>query len=395
LSASRPALRLLVAFCFLAAAAVAFATGRATPAAHAAPNARAEQFGIATGCCTPAGVTLDDQINGMAATRAGWARIDFAWSTGEPAQGAYSFYRDGVVSHFAATGMKVLGVIAYSPKWASDPACSTTYGNKCPPLDVADYAAYASALAERYDGDGVDDAPGSPRVDAWEVWNEPNLANFWRPKPDPNAYTALLTSAYTAIHAAAPGVTVVSAGLSPAGGTFAPIKFLAAMYAAGVHGSYDALGFHPYSYPALPTKVASWNAWQQMFQAFPAVGQPDSLRSLMVANGDGAKQIWATEYGAPTGGDTNGDGVSNCDGDGIVAVGEDQCVTESEQSLMVSTAYTQWRSYSWAGPLFWYAYQDVYTGAASIEGNFGLLRSNGTAKPAYATYVNAAKGALR
>jgi polysaccharide biosynthesis protein PslG len=290
--------------------------------------------------------------------------------------------------------MKVLGVIAYSPKWAADPTCFATYGNKCPPLASSDFARYAAALAERYDGDGVNDAAGSPRVDAWEVWNEPNLASYWRPQPDPQAYTSLLASVYTAIHAAAPAVTVVSAGLSPAGGTYAPIKFLAAMYLDGAHGSFDALGFHPYSYPALPTKVASWNAWQQMFQAFPTVGQPDTLRSLMVANGDEAKKIWATEYGAPTAGDTNGDGVSNCDNDGVAAPGEDNCLTEAQQAVMVTTAYTQWRSYTWAGPLFWYAYQDLDTGSLNIEKNFGLVRSDGSQKPAYAVYTNAAYAAL-
>jgi polysaccharide biosynthesis protein PslG len=369
-------------------------TSVATSTTAPATPARAQQFGITAGCCTPVGVTLDDQVQGYAATHAGWARIGFDWSTGEPTKGSYSWTRDAVTAHFASTGMKVLGVIAYSPKWAADPTCFATYGNKCPPLASSDFARYAAALAERYDGDGVNDAAGSPRVDAWEVWNEPNLASYWRPQPDPQAYTSLLASAYTAIHAAAPAVTVVSAGLSPAGGTYAPIKFLAAMYLDGAHGSFDALGFHPYSYPALPTKVASWNAWQQMFQAFPTVGQPDTLRSLMVANGDEAKKIWATEYGAPTAGDTNGDGVSNCDNDGVAAPGEDNCLTEAQQAVMVTTAYTQWRSYTWAGPLFWYAYQDLDTGSLNIEKNFGLVRSDGSQKPAYAVYTNAAYAAL-
>ncbi len=26
-------------------------------------------------------------------------------------------------------------------------------------------------------------------VKVWGVWNEPNLTNFWSPKPDPAAYT--------------------------------------------------------------------------------------------------------------------------------------------------------------------------------------------------------------
>ena len=387
-------MRLIVALALAATSAILSAAAATSSASTTTAAARAQQFGIATGCCTPTGVSVDDQVAGMAATGAGWVRMDFPWSSTEPSRGTYSWGRDATVSHFSSVGMKVLGVIAYSPKWASDPACSATYGTKCPPLANSDFANYASALAERYDGDGVNDAPGSPRVDAWEIWNEPNLANFWRPTPNPQAYTALLKAAYSAIHAAAPAATVVSAGLSPAGGTFAPLKFLSAMYAAGAHGSFDALGFHPYSYPYLPTKVASWNAWQQMFTSFASVGQPDSLRSLMVANGDSAKKIWATEYGAPTGGDTNGDGVINCDNDGVLTTGEDNCLTEAQQAVMVSTAYTQWRTYTWAGPLFWYAYQDLNTGTNNIENNFGLVRSDGTQKPAYTAYVTAATAAM-
>ena len=32
-------------------------------------------------------------------------------------------------------------------------------------------------------------------------------------------------------------------------------------------------------------------------------GTPESLRSVMTANGDAEKKIWMTEYGAPTDGD--------------------------------------------------------------------------------------------
>lgn len=389
--------RLTLAVVAAVAAALTAVSGSGTTAARAdtpSTTGRAQQFGLAAGCCTPAGVTLGDQVAGYAATGAGWARLGFDWSSTESSPGTYTWSRDAVVSAFHSTGMKVLGVVAYSPRWAADPTCYQSYGSHCPPVDPATFASFVSALVERYDGDGIDDAPGSPRVDAWEIWNEPNLASFWRPTPSPTAYAALLRGAYDAVHAADSSATVVSAGLSPAGGTFAPTKFLASMYLAGAAGTFDALGFHPYSYPADPTKIASWNAWQQMFTAFPTVGLPDSLRSLMVTYGDGAKQIWATEYGAPTGGDTNGDGVSKCDSDGVVATGEDSCVTEARQATLLSDAYTQWRSYPWAGPLFWYSYQDLATGGLNIQNNFGLIRTDGSHKPAYDAYVAAVQAAL-
>ena len=354
-----------------------------------ATPARTMQLGLTTGCCTPAGVALTDQVPGYGATGADWVRTGFDWRNTEKVRGSYTWSRDGIVSAFRAEGMQVLGVLAYSPSWAVDPACHAAYGGKCAPTDPADFARFAAAAAERYDGDGIADAPGSPVVHAWEIWNEPNLAGFWRPSPDPAAYTRLLAAATKAVRAAAPSATVVSAGLSPAGGSFAPVEFLRAMYAAGAAGSFDALGFHPYTYPAAPAKLASWNAWQQMLTVFPSIGQPDSLRSLMVANGDGNKQIWATEYGAPTGGDTNRDGASTCDADGVVLANEDRCVTEQRQADLLTEAVALWQSYSWSGPLFVYSFQDLQTGAASLEGNFGLVRTDGTPKPAHAAFVEA------
>jgi hypothetical protein len=349
-------------------------------------------LGIAAGCCTPAGVTVADQIDGYAASGAGWVRLGFDWSRAERTRGVRTWPKDRLVAGFRSAGLRVLGVVAYSPRWAASPACWARYGNKCAPLSPADFARFVGALAERYDGDGVSDAPGSPRVDAWEIWNEPNLTHYWRPRPNAATYTTLLVAAGKAIKSAAPHVTVVSGGLSPTGGSAAPVKFLAAMYLAGAHGSFDALGFHPYTYPVMPTRIASWNAWQQMFRAFPAAGQPDSLRSLMVANGDQAKKIWATEYGAPTGGDTNGDGLSVCNRDGRAWPAQDRCVTEAQQAAMLRSAWAQWSGYPWAGPMFWFAYQDVQTGSRRAAANFGLLRSDGSAKPALSEFRRAAGG---
>ncbi len=397
-SRSIPLTRLFLLAALLLAGAVGVVSVGGPPSSRAAASPtvqRAPQFGLVTGSKLPPGASFNDQVAAYSATGAGWVRTGFSWSGIERSPGGYDWsVSDAVASGFGATGMKVLGVLAYTPAWAADPACAAAYGSKCAPVDPAEFARFAAAAAERYDGDGVNDAPGSPVVSAWEIWNEPNLASFWRPAPDPVAYTALLRQADSAIHAAAPAATVVSAGLSPAGGMFAPLKFLSAMYAAGAAGSFDALGFHPYSYPALPTKLASWNAWQQMFTAFPNFGQPDSLRSLMVTNGDAGKKIWATEYGAPTGGDTNGDGVSVCDDDGVHLVTEDNCVTEDRQRDLVTDAYAQWLSYDWAGPLFWYSFQDLGTGSPSIEGNFGLRHTDGSAKPALAAYVDAARQSM-
>ena len=184
--------------------------------------------------------------------------------------------------------MSVDLIIDDCPPWA---ALAGTSGDACPqPASSAQYATFAAEVAARYAPQGVG---------LFEIWNEPNNAGFWAPKPNPAAYTADLVAAYAAIKKVDPGAFVISGGLAPEvtdGTNISPIDFLTAMYADGAKGSFDALGYHPYSYPALPDTYETWLAWSQMGQT------PVSIRSVMKSNGDSARQIWITEFGAPTGG---------------------------------------------------------------------------------------------
>ena len=64
-----------------------------------------------------------------------------------------------------------------------------------------------------------------------------------------------------------PSAIVLSGGLAPApddGTNINAITFLQAMYANGAQGYFDVLGYHPYSYPALPNTYESWSGWSQM-----------------------------------------------------------------------------------------------------------------------------------
>ena len=155
---------------------------------------------------------------------------------------------------------------------------SGAQGQYAQPASAAAFATWAGAVAARY---------GTKGVQYFEIWNEPNLAVFWSPTPDPAAYTADLKAAYAAIKAADPSAVVLSGGLAPAendGTDIDPRTFLQDMYADGAKGSFDGLGFHPYSYPDSPDTVASWSGWSMMADTSP------SMRSIMVQNGDSGRR---------------------------------------------------------------------------------------------------------
>jgi uncharacterized protein with LGFP repeats len=56
---------------------------------------------------------------------------------------------------------------------------------------------------------------------------------------------------------------------------------------------------------------------------------------------------------------------------------------------MVSQAYADFASYSWAGPLFVYSYQDLGTDPANNEDWFGLMRTDGSLKPSWSAFQSA------
>lgn len=340
-------------------------------------------FGVATGA--------ENQFARMQGWGVKALRIEFTWFKHEPnapvgGVHTYAHSQDSLIKNANNYGFKILGIANYTPQWAADPTCFAQYNNMCGPKEqyAEDFGKYVGMLVERFDGDGINDAPGSPKIDAWEIWNEPNLADFWRPQPSPSIYVKYLGAAYTAAKQANPNIPIITGGLCCYMlQNNAPLNYLKAMYAAGAKGKFDALGMHPYTYPAMPSRNDKNNVWQQMSKGFPADGQPDSIRSIMEANGDGAKQIWQTEMGAPTGGDTNNDRISKCDnGDGVTTGDEDRCNTEAQQKQMLVEAYTTWKTYPWAGPFFWYTIGDADTGNLETEHNYGLIRSTGVVKPA-------------
>ncbi len=98
----------------------------------------------------------------------------------------------------------------------------------------------------------------------------------------------------------------------------------------------------------------------------------------MVANGDSAKKIWITEYGAPTG----GPGSVATDGSSLSDLQDDH-VTPALQAQMATVAVNLVRSYSWIGAFVWYSYQDSGTSPSDNENFYGLMQADGSFKPAY------------
>ena len=249
---------------------------------------------------------------------------------------------DAVVNTAHDMGFTVTATLTGNPAWDGVPIAGAP--------DPDAYATFAGATAERYRG----------KISAYEVWNEPNGVLFYAPV-DPESYTRVLRAAYPAIKAADPDATVIGGVLGPVqtvpGVTMAPDEFLRRMYAAGAQGSFDALSYHPYHY-TLPFSQGGADYHSPL-------NQMGRLRALMIENGDGELLIWATEYGTPT---TPLFGLS-----------------DAQQAAFLHDFIATWQTVDGAGPAFIYTARDLDTGSWDSEGNFGLYRTDWTAKPSLTT----------
>ncbi len=278
-----------------------------------------------------------------------WLRTDLNWAVVQDAGPGSFDWRDmdRIVDQASSFGISVLPVVGATPAWAwQDP------DRPSPPRDPAAYGRFLAAAVARY----------APRgIHSWEIWNEPNLAGPFPPRPDPAAYAALLQAGAQAIRAADPTATVILGGLAAVTRTdldgdppaIAAVEFLQAVYAAGAGPAFDAVGFHPYTGSALPDLGARRNSWGVM--AGP-------LRAVMDAQGDAAKPIWITEYGAPTNPGRRG-------------------VAEDRQAEQLAAGVALARATPWLGPVFWYSYRDLGTDPDNPEDWFGLMAADGRAKP--------------
>lgn len=179
--------------------------------------------------------------------------------------------------------MRLLPVVLGAPLWLSTQPKSGGTGGIYPPRSAAEFATFVALCAERYGRGGSfwrshKSLPYYP-IEAWEIWNEPNLASYWAPKPDARAYVRLLAATYRAVKRVDRHATIVLSGMpfyTPAD----EASYLTGLYRDGVKRYYDAMGLHTYS--------ESVSGAYQRIQA---------ARSVMNRFGDRRKGIWVTEWG--------------------------------------------------------------------------------------------------
>jgi hypothetical protein len=199
---------------------------------------------------------------------ASWVRAPVSWKLIEPTDVRPDQYNwadpDNIITDPAQRGLNLLVTINSAPEWAA------TYTNgPIDKVDLGEFTEFVGSLVERYDGDGFDDAPGSPVVSNWEFYNEPDCGDefraslpsgvyaYWGPFGD--EYAAMLKAVYPVVKEANPNARVVFGGMSydwfeDQDGIFVR-EFLDDVLAAGGGDYFDVMNIH--AYPAFSTNWAS------------------------------------------------------------------------------------------------------------------------------------------
>jgi hypothetical protein len=238
-------------------------------------------------------------------------------------------YPDLVVDAARNHGLNVLLTVSYSPEWALPQGATWS----APPEDTGAFAAFVGAAANRY----------MDRVDSWEIWNEPNSQHYFSYSGDGvERYAEILKASYVAIKSEQPNSTVLAAGLSPMG-EVAPPEFIERLYGAGAKDYFDAVGAHPY-------------VWQGGLAADPHNGWSDvgRIHTIMSAHGDGDKQIWMTEFGAPT-------------------IPGPVGVSEADQAAQIVEVLQAAAETSFSGPAFIFTIRDAPGREGQPDYTFGAL----------------------
>ncbi|MCX7861044.1 MAG: beta-galactosidase [Chloroflexus sp.] len=252
----------------------------------------------------------DDLAALMNATRdlgAEWVREEISWANLEPSKGNFTWgLMDAALAQAADAGFGVIGMLLTTPAWARVGDCNsriTRNGGSlnywCPPANPQDFADFVAAAVERYDGDGFNDAPSSPRVAAWQIWNEPNNWATW--PGEAHEYGALLAAGYAAAKAADPTAIVATGGVyvfdggTRTGGNRDGLEFLGAAFAAvpAAQTSFDALAIHPYMPDTAPDRAG-------LFGLVTLWGRISNARGWLDARRGPGMPLWISELGWST-----------------------------------------------------------------------------------------------
>jgi hypothetical protein len=259
-----------------------------------------------------------------------WTRIDLTWDVVEPERGKYRWdLVDRVVADAEVHQVHLLGILGYSPKWAS--SGPTQYH---PPRHKKEWKNFVHTIVSRYRG----------RIRHWSMWNEPNSKAFY--KGSMHAYiNDILIPGANAAKWADPDCRVVGPDLAHLEGADWDKWLDRTLSQAGPY--LDVISHH--CYKKTPDEVFR----QLEGKKWPWESKP--VREILESKRQGGKPFWLTETGWRT-----------------------TEMSENDQAGYVIALMKGVQKRPWIKKVFLFELKD----SPSLPG-YGLLRLDGTPKHSF------------
>lgn len=304
---------------------------------------------------------IPSRVERIAASGAKYTRVTVSWvevaanppaSPRDPADPAYAWDRyDAIFDGLSARGIEPVVAFSSSPGWGNGgggPAAA-------PELDA--YAAFVRAFATRYDG------RSHARIRLYEPWDAPNdparLSPQWvdGKAASPSTYAGMLRRAHAELKAASPQALVVGISAAhvetsaPPVGAMSVLDFVQGLAAAKPPMDAAAIHLEPAAAPNAPsTAIPSFATLPRL------VDEIDKVASGV--------PVMVTRFGYAT----SAGGVS-----------------EEDQSAYLTQALERLAATPRIRFASWYSLQD------GVDRSAGLLRPDGSDKPAWTTFTDGPK----
>jgi len=301
-----------------------------------------------------------------------WAREIFDWRRFQPSAGElrwsnrevdWFFDYDEATKLEADAGINILGTLVQSPEW-----------DKEAPVDswLQQWQTFVQSVVTRYG------SPGANRIHYWEIWNEENSLAYDHDKTLPKGssdYVKLLKGSCEAIKKADLQAKVVLGGLAGmTQGDFDDPRvdyftYLRRLKEYGAWDYFDVVAVHPYWWDGGRADTAAPFRPEDPQPRGPRTTTFKQELAAIAALVEelGPKPIWITEIGWPA--------------------GEPPRVSEEQQANYLTRMYVLSYSVPQVEKVFWFNLES----REAAEGNYSLMRPDGTPRPAYTAYSVMAK----
>lgn len=257
-----------------------------------------------------------------------WVRTDFKWDVTEFERGKYDFsHYERLLSSIESAGLKVLFILDYG---------NPLYDDGGPPRTEATRRAFtnwALAAVKQFRGRGI----------IWELYNEPNNDQFWRPRPNADEYATLALQVGQAFQQQVPGEILIGPALGEI-----DLSFLETCFRRGALKYWTAVSVHPYKREGPEAVASDYDALRRLIAQYTPAGRREI-------------PIVSSEWGYST----SWPGVSDAKQSELLA-----------RMWLMNLAYGVRLS-------IWYDWSDDGSERQNVEHNFGTVTLDLKPKPAY------------